>query len=97
MLGELALVPKDSAICQSGLLFYNTLFDENASCHLAFGAAYPSIEGGADMTDEDMAAAGLNLSAQHTDFMIGTADLSIVGTMADGKEIEVFRNGDFCI
>jgi aminopeptidase len=49
------------------------------------------------MTDEDLAAAGLNLSAQHTDFMIGTSDLSIVGTTADGKEIEVFRNGDFCI
>ena len=96
-LGEVALVPYHSPISSQGILYYNTLFDENASCHLAFGAAYPSIEGGADMTDEDMAAAGLNLSAQHTDFMIGTADLSIVGTTADGKEIEVFRNGDFCI
>ena len=96
-LGEVALVPYRSPISNQGILYYNTLFDENASCHLAFGAAYPSIEGGAEMSEEDMAAHGLNISAQHTDFMIGTADLSIVGTTADGREIEVFKNGDFCI
>lgn len=96
-LGEVALIPYDSPISNQKILYYNTLFDENASCHLAFGAAYPSIEGGADMSEEDMAAHGLNISSQHTDFMIGTRDLSIVGKTKDGDEIEIFRDGNFCI
>ena len=97
-LGECALVPFDSPINQSGLLFYNTLFDENASCHLAFGEAYPEcIEGGESMTREEVQAHGLNYSLTHVDFMVGTADLSIVGTTHDGREIPVFINGNFAI
>mgnify|MGYP000491929734 FL=1 len=82
--GEVALVPYDSPISNQKILFYNTLFDENASCHLAFGEAYPE-------------AHGLNYSLTHVDFMVGTADLSIVGTTHDGREIPVFINGNFAI
>ena len=97
-LGECALVPQSSPIAQCGYLFYNTLFDENASCHLAFGEAYPEcIEGGESMTREEVQAHGLNYSLTHVDFMIGTADLSIVGTTHDGREIPVFINGNFAI
>lgn len=95
-LGEVALVPYDSPIRNTGLLFYNTLFDENASCHLAFGEAYPTcVKGGEDMSEEEQKAAGLNHSMTHVDFMVGTADLSIVGTTRDGKEIPVFVDGNF--
>ena len=94
--GEAALVPYDSPIRNQEILFYDTLFDENAACHLAFGDAYPEcIRGGADMSPEELAAAGLNHSDTHVDFMIGTADLSIVGTTAEGEQIEVFRDGNF--
>ena len=96
--GEVALVPYDSPIRSSGLLFYNTLYDENASCHLAFGEAYPEcIAGGEQMTREELDAHGLNHSLTHVDFMVGTADLSIVGTTHDGREIPVFINGNFAI
>ena len=96
--GEVALVPYQSTISDMNVLFYNTLFDENARCHLAFGEAYPEcLEGGQDMTREELEAHGLNYSMQHDDFMIGTADLSIVGTTHDGKEIPVFVNGNFAI
>ena len=95
-LGEVALIPYDSPISNQKILYYETLFDENASCHLAYGAAYPCIAGGNDMSDEELKDHGLNVSSQHTDFMIGTSDLSIVGTTHDGKEIEVFKNGNFC-
>ena len=96
--GEVALVPYDSPISNQKILFYNTLFDENASCHLAFGEAYPEcIEGGESMTREEVQAHGLNYSLTHVDFMIGTADLSIVGTTHDGREIPVFINGNFAI
>ena len=95
-LGEAALVPYDSPIRASGILFYNTLFDENASCHFAFGAAYPScVRGGEDMSGAEQEAAGLNQSITHVDFMVGTADLSIVGTTHDGEEIPVFVDGNF--
>ncbi|MDE7171622.1 MAG: aminopeptidase [Oscillospiraceae bacterium] len=95
-LGEVALVPYDSPIRSTGILFYETLFDENASCHLAFGEAYPScVKGGEDMSEEEQKAAGLNRSDTHVDFMVGTRDLSIVGTTHDGKEIPVFINGNF--
>ncbi|MBR7081157.1 MAG: tRNA (guanosine(37)-N1)-methyltransferase TrmD [Oscillospiraceae bacterium] len=94
-LGEVALVPYDSPISNSGILFYNTLFDENASCHLAFGAAYPCIEGGADMTQEQLAEKGLNSSIVHDDFMVGTPDLSITGVTHGGDEIPVFIDGNF--
>ncbi len=94
-LGEVALVPYDSPISNSGILFYNTLFDENASCHLAFGDAYPCVEGGNDMTREELAKFGINHSITHEDFMVGTKDLSITGITHDGKEISVFIDGNF--
>lgn len=93
--GELALVPCDSPISASGVLFLNTLYDENASCHIAFGEAYPCIKGASEMTDDELKALGVNYSMTHEDFMIGTEDLSIVGTTHDGKEIPVFVNGRF--
>lgn len=96
--GEIALVPYNSPISNLNILFYNTLFDENASCHIAFGEAYPScIKGGSDMSREELDKRGLNYSIMHEDFMVGTADLSIVGTTHDGKEIQVFKNGNFAI
>jgi aminopeptidase len=95
-LGEVALVPYDSPISNMNLLFYNTLFDENASCHLAIGKAYPiCLEGGDKMTTEALKAHGINDSIVHEDFMIGTADLKIVGTTSDGRKITVFQNGNF--
>lgn len=95
-LGEVALVGYDSPIRATGLLFYHTLFDENASCHLAFGHAYAScVQGGQDMDGERQKAAGLNQSLTHVDFMVGTRNLSIVGTTHDGKEIPVFVDGNF--
>ena len=73
-----------------------TLFDENASCHFAIGACYPTcIKGGADMTTEQLLEKGLNDSLEHVDFMIGTDDLSIVAETEDGKTIKVFENGDW--
>ncbi|MGT2756412.1 aminopeptidase [Streptococcus ovuberis] len=95
-LGEVALVPHDSPISNSGLLFFNTLYDENAANHVALGAAYPTnIEGGGDMTAEEIAAAGINYSTAHVDFMIGCADMSIDGILEDGTREPVFRNGNW--
>lgn len=95
-LGEVALVPYDSPISQMGTLFYNTLYDENASCHLAFGSAYADcLAGGVDMTDDELLAHGLNVSSQHIDFMVGTADLSIVGTTRAGEQVVIFKDGNF--
>ena len=96
-LGEIALVPNDSPISNSKILFYNTLFDENASCHFAFGEAYPSsIKGGEKMELDELWERGINAESNtHIDFMVGTADLSIVGTTHDGKMIDVFKNGNF--
>ena len=95
-LGEVALVPISSPINQSGILFYNTLFDENASCHIAFGNAYrTSIEGGDDMSDEEFTAAGGNKSMVHTDFMIGSAEMDIDGITADGSREPVMRQGEW--
>ena len=93
-LGECALVPFDSPISNSGVLFYNTLFDENASCHFAFGSAYPCIRGAEDMDEAALLAHGVNQSITHVDFMIGTPDLSITGTTQDGTEVPVFVNGN---
>jgi len=96
-LGEIALVPHASPISEMGILFYNTLFDENASCHLAFGKAYPKFRDAEERTEEELKVRGMNDSLVHVDFMIGTADLSIVGTTANGEEITVFRDGNFVI
>jgi aminopeptidase len=95
-LGEVALVPFDSAISQSGILFYNTLFDENASCHLAIGKAYLGcIKDAESKTKEQLEGLGINDSLTHVDFMIGSSDLEITGTTAEGKEVPVFKNGNF--
>lgn len=93
-LGEVALVPDESPISQSGLTFFNTLFDENASNHLALGSAYAfSVKGGTEMSQEELKEAGLNRSNAHVDFMIGSDQMDIDGIKEDGTRIPVFRNG----
>ncbi len=95
-LGEVALVPHTSPISQSGLLFYNTLFDENASNHLALGSAYAfCIEGGKTMSREELERRGLNQSITHVDFMIGSAEMDIDGLLDDGSTEPIFRNGNW--
>jgi aminopeptidase len=95
-LGEVALVPHSSPISQSGLLFYNTLFDENASCHLAVGRAYPNcLENGAQMSQAEFAAAGGNDSLVHVDFMIGSGQMDIDGLTAAGEVEPVMRGGEW--
>jgi aminopeptidase len=95
-LGECALVPYDSPISNSGLLFYNTLFDENAACHLALGKGYAdTIRGFENRTLEEMREMGLNESMVHEDFMIGAADMDIDAICADGRVVPVFRNGNW--
>jgi aminopeptidase len=95
-LGEVALVPYHSPISEMNILFYNTLFDENASCHLALGEAYPiCIEGGESMSKEDLVKNGKNDSIAHEDFMVGSSDLRITGVKDSGEEVIVFENGDF--
>ncbi|AOT70747.1 aminopeptidase [Geosporobacter ferrireducens] len=95
-LGEVALVPYDSPISNSNILFYNTLFDENASCHLALGKAYPvCIQNAENMSKEELETLGMNDSLVHEDFMIGTKDLEITGVTASGEEIPVFKQGNF--
>lgn len=94
-LGEIALVPYDSPISLSNILFYNTLFDENASCHFALGKAYPTCVEGADKLDDDkLESVGLNDSLIHEDFMVGAKDLDITG-YKDGKEYPIFKNGNW--
>jgi aminopeptidase len=95
-LGELALVPHGSPIAQSGLLFYNTLFDENAASHVAFGAAYKfTLRGGEAMSDEDFERAGGNLSATHVAFMIGSEELDVSGMLPGGTIEPVMRRGEW--
>jgi len=95
-LGEVALVPFNSPISQSNILFYNTLFDENASNHLAIGSAYAfCLEGGKEMTQEQLAEKGLNSSITHVDFMIGSADMDIDGITEAGNAEPIFRKGDW--
>ena len=95
-LGECALVPYDSPIQNSGLLFYNTLFDENAACHLALGMGFAdTIRGYADKTLEECRKLGVNDSMIHEDFMIGTADMNIEALCEDGKTVPIFKNGNW--
>jgi aminopeptidase len=95
-LGEVALVPHDSPISNSNIIYYNTLFDENASCHLAIGNAYPfTVEGGTSMTKEELAAEGYNSSLIHIDFMIGSAELNIDAITQDGTREPLFRQGNW--
>ena len=97
-LGEVALISYDSPISNLGIIFYNTLFDENASCHLALGNAYSmNIKDGTTMPEEELVKLGYNVSNVHVDFMFGSSDMEIVGTTHDGKEIQIFRKGNFVI
>ncbi|GAE36499.1 aminopeptidase [Halalkalibacter akibai] len=97
-IGEVALVPHQSPISDTKILFYNTLFDENASNHLALGSAYAfCIEGGKEMSKEELEKAGLNTSLTHVDFMMGSADMNIDGVYADGKREPIFRDGNWAI
>ena len=97
-LGEVALISYDSPISNLGIIFYNTLFDENASCHLALGNAYSmNIKDGTNMPEEELVKLGYNVSNVHVDFMFGSSDMEIVGTTHDGKEIQIFRKGNFVI
>lgn len=95
-LGEVALVPHDSPISNLNRIFYNTGIDENASCHLALGSAYPvNLEGGTQLTGEELLGRGANVSLTHVDFMIGSADLEIDGELPDGTLEPVFRRGNW--
>ncbi len=95
-LGECALVPYSSPIRESGLLFYNTLFDENAACHLALGRGFTNLLRGYEhMTEEECRRMGINDSIVHEDFMIGTADMSIKGILEDGTEVKIFDGGEW--
>lgn len=97
-LGEVALISYHSPISQSGILFLHTLFDENASCHLALGAAYPdNVLGGTKMTREQLEELGSNYSMEHCDFMFGSEDMSVVGITHSGHKIPVFEKGDFIL
>lgn len=95
-LGEVALVPYDSSISNSNIIFYNTLFDENASCHFALGEAYPTcLEGGSNMNEEELEKSGANISLTHVDFMVGSSDLDITGETRDGEVVHIFKNGNW--
>lgn len=95
-LGEVALVPYNSPISNEKTVFYETLYDENASCHLALGDSFPEcIKNGIKMSKEELYKKGLNHCDNHVDFMIGTKDLTITGITKDGKEIAIFENGNF--
>ena len=97
-LGEVAIVANSSPIGQLNTIFYNTIYDENASSHLALGNAYTfNIKNGYDMTKEERLANGANVSDIHEDFMFGTADLKVVGIKQDGTEIVFFENGEFVV
>ncbi len=97
-IGEIALIQHDSPIQNTGLLFYNTLFDENASCHMALGRAYPmNVQGGTSMNQKELDEAGANNSMTHVDFMFGSEDINVTGVTHDGEEVPVMRNGNFVI
>lgn len=95
-LGECALIPYDSPISRSGVLFYNTLFDENASCHFALGHGFNEcLKGYEKLTDEECKKRGINDSMIHVDFMIGARDTSIVGITRSGERVQIFENGNW--
>lgn len=98
MIGEVALVPYDSPISNSNILFYNTLFDENAACHVALGRGFgTSIKDSFKYTLEELKQKGVNDSMIHVDFMIGSKDLNIVGYTRDGKKVQIFKDGNWAI
>ena len=95
-LGEVALVPYDSPISNTKVVFEDTLIDENASCHLAFGSSYPEcIKGAEKLSGDELRSLGVNDSKAHVDFMVGTSDLEITGKLKDGSEVKIFENGNF--
>lgn len=97
-LGEVALVPDDSPISNTKLLFKNTLFDENASCHFAVGNAYSeNLPGSTEFTDEQKKAAGMNTSLIHVDFMVGSPELSVIGIKKDGTEVLILDKGNWVV
>ena len=97
-LGEVALVDYDSPISNTNIIFYETLYDENASCHLALGDSFPScLLDGENMSKGELRECGLNQSNVHTDFMVGTSDLKIIGITFDGEEKNIFENGNFIL
>jgi aminopeptidase len=97
-IGEIALISHDSPISNMNILFYETLFDENASCHMALGKAYPiNIKNGPNMEMEELEALGYNNSINHVDFMFGSHDMEIVGEKESGEKVEIFKKGNFVI
>lgn len=97
-IGEVALVAYDSPISNSNIVFYNTLFDENASCHLAFGMAYPTcIKNGTEMNSDQLQKAGANNSLIHEDFMVGSSDMNIIGETHEGNKVQIFKDGNWSI
>ncbi len=97
-LGEIALISHDSPISNSGILFFNTLFDENASCHMALGRAYPmNVKDGTSLSQDALKKLGYNHSMAHSDFMFGSADLEVTGITKDGKTVTIFKAGNFVI
>lgn len=97
-IGEVALIGSNTPINRQNILYYTTLFDENASCHLALGACYPTtMKDGEKLSDEELLAKGGNISMNHIDFMFGSEDMCITGITHDGEKIAVFVDGNFCI
>ena len=95
-LGECALVEYNSPISLTNKIFNTTLIDENASCHLALGAGFAEcLENGLNLNEQELLKSGINISKTHVDFMIGTSDLSIIGTTVNGEKITIFKNGNF--
>ncbi len=97
-LGEVALIAHNSPISNLNILFLNTLFDENASCHLALGASYPeNVKNGAELEREELSKLGSNYSKIHCDFMFGSEDMNVTGTTQDGTKVSVIKDGSFVI
>ncbi len=97
-LGEIALIEHDSPIQNTGILFYNTLFDENASCHMALGRAYPmNVKNGTSMEQDELIKLGYNHSMAHSDFMFGSEDIDVTGIKKDGTRVPIMRNGNFVL
>lgn len=97
-IGELALIPHNSPISNSGILYYNTLFDENASCHIALGRGYSSnIIGFENMSQEELHEIGVNDSFIHVDFMIGSEDMNVVAHLKNGETVQIFKDGNWAI
>lgn len=97
-IGEIALISHDSPISNMNILFYETLFDENASCHMALGKAYPiNLKGGTEMEMEDLESLGYNNSMNHVDFMFGSADMEIIGEKESGEKVQIFAKGNFIL